>query len=231
MSQTFTLTGTDSEISVNYFPPVELKANVLYKLGLIGFYTYNTIPNVDLGRNKFYYGDNGEITIDTGVYEITDIEKLLQDKLGKDKISLKVDKNTQKCTLTSNYKINFERADSIHRLLGFSGKIYKPKDRQTEVSITSDLPVQALKVVTVRLECNITSGAYYNSEIVHTIHEFGVDVDSGYAINEVPRNIIYYPVNSRTINNITVRIVDQDGDLINFQNELVVIRLELKEWE
>lgn len=54
MSQTFTLTGTKSEIGINYHPPVELNEKSLYKLGLVGFYTYNSVPNIDEGLNTFY---------------------------------------------------------------------------------------------------------------------------------------------------------------------------------
>lgn len=109
-------------------------------------------------------------------------------------------------------------------VLGFSGNLFTPG------LIKSDLPVQIEKVVTVRLECNIATGACQNSDLVHTIHEFGLSVDSGYAVNETPKNIIYYPVNSRTINNITIKILDQDGDLISFRGEVIVVRLELREW-
>lgn len=225
MSQTFTLTGRDNTISVDYFPPIELHENVQYKLGLIGLYTYNSIPNVDVGKNKFYWSDTS-FEFPTGVYEISDIEYLLKVKLGGDKVSIKINNNTQKCELYSKFNIHFEHTDTIRTLLGFSRKLLSKQQKHI-----SNLPVEVIKVCTVRVECNITSGAYYNNELVHTIHEFGVNVDPGYAISEVPHNIIYYPINTRTISNITLKIIDQDGDLINFQNELIVVRLELKEWD
>lgn len=319
MAQTFTLTGTQSEISVNYHPPIELNPNSFYKLGLVGFYTYNSIPNIDRYNNKFYcsaeksvlvqdgvytidqietklqlllkkdvislkYNVNNktcelrspykidfnknnslgkllgfqekiyeadvthsvnlksnqitvknttsynfaifrEIILDIGIYQISDIEKILKNILGDSHISLKINNNTQKCVFTSSFDIDFERDNTFHRLLGFSKNIYKSK-----LHHISDLPVQALKVVTINIECSITSGSYRNSETGHSIYEFGINVDPGYAITEEPNNIIYYPLTTRTISNITLKIVDQNGDLINFREEPIVIRLELKEW-
>lgn len=96
-------------------------------------------------------------------------------------------------------------------MLGFSKGKYKAGTEHI-----SDLFVQAVSVITIRVECNITSGAYYNDDIVHTLHEFGIDVDTGYAINEVPKNIIYYPLNTRTISNITLTFCDQNSEKINF---------------
>lgn len=112
MSQTFTLVGSSSELSVDHFPPIELKPNVLYKIGLIGFYSYNTIPNIEKGRNKFYW-DNTNFTFETGIYEIQDIERVLKNKLGADNITLKLNKVTQKCEINSQFHIDFAPKDSI----------------------------------------------------------------------------------------------------------------------
>ena len=86
MSQTFTVTGTSSLLTVDFSPPIMLNTAKSYSLALIGMYTYNTIPNIEDGvNNKFYYYKNDPkaipnhqiIAIPTGVYEIMDIEKYL----------------------------------------------------------------------------------------------------------------------------------------------------------
>jgi hypothetical protein len=41
-------------------------------------------------------------------------------------------------------------------------------------------------------------------------------VSPGYKIVEVPGEVIYLPVNTRTIDNLSVRVTHQNGDLINF---------------
>lgn len=295
MLRSFTLTGDKSEISVKYSPPIELKLDTRYSLGLAGFYSSNSIPNVDVANNKFYCESNKalaihkgtytvadletrihtflekdsvslrydpvskkikiksiydidfrspnslvkelgfekklyeankthiadlpsekiviegaaklfyynfykEIIIETGIYKICDLEKILKTHLGDANISLKINYNTQKCELLSNFDIDFQKENTFHRLLGFSKNIYKSNNLHIP-----DLPVQVLKVITVRVDCNITTGSYYNNDIGHTIYQFGIEVDPGYAISQVPKNIIYYPVNTRTINNITLK--------------------------
>lgn len=323
MSQTFTLTGTGSQLNVVYNPPIELEPNSFYKLGLLGIFTSNSIPNIDETTNKFHYGlnreikldkgvftvqqiddilkkhlgdtnislkyssvtkkvelqsrfdidftplnsiykllgfvqknyrtgtihssalplvkdivvvteknnhfycsiTNKELTIDTGTYNIIDIENYLKKHLGDSNISLKINLNTQKCELQSVYDIDFTRANTFNHLLGFSPKLYS-----TNKLHTSDLPVQIFKVYTIRVNCNITKGSYHNSEQSHTIYEFGINSPPGYIINETPRNIIYYPLNTRTISNISLDIVDQDDNLINLRGEPIIVRLEIKQW-
>jgi hypothetical protein len=238
MSQTFTLQGANNIISANYYPPIELGDNE-YCLALIGLHTFNTIPNIEHGINKFYYGLDQSITIPTGSYEISDIEKYLQGELQRresnadtnstkdnDILSLKANNNTIKCEIKCKYLINFSPMDSIGKLLGFSGKT-SLEQNQLHVS---DMPVSIIKVGSIRVECNIITGAYYNNKLSHTLFEFSPQVDPGYAINIEPRNNIYLPINVKTIHNITLRLIDQDGIPVNFRGENIVVRLELKRW-
>jgi hypothetical protein len=232
MSYTFTLKGYNHVLSANYFPPIELDSRYDYAIGLVGLHTFNTIPNlIEKLNNKFYYDDK-ILSIPTGAYEVTDIEHFLQNSLAdansnqkelNEVISLKPNQNTLKCVLKSRYKINFQPKDSIGRLLGFSDRILEPN-----VTYQSDLPVQIINVTTIRVECNITSGAFYEGATAHTLYEFAPCVDPGFSINIEPSNIIYLPVNVRTVNNITLTLLDQDGNPVNFMNEAVILRLHLK---
>jgi hypothetical protein len=58
--------------------------------------------------------------------------------------------------------------------------------------------------------------------------EFFPRMSSWYKIVEVPREVIYLPVNTRTVDNLNVRVTDQNGDLINFNSEELIVRLHLK---
>lgn len=234
MSQTFTLISRSSQLSGTYYPPIELDARYEYALGLIGLHTYNTIPNIYDGKNKFYYDDSDEvITIPTGAYEITDIETYLQDTLSKnivnvakDKlISLKANNSTLKCEIMSTVRVDFTKDDSIGRMLGFSSKVLEPG-----IKHESDIPIQIIKVVTIRVECNITTAAFYDTRLSHTLYEFAPSVEPGYSINIEPKNIIYLPINTSRIDNITLKLLDQDGDPVDFRGEQIVIRLELKKY-
>lgn len=229
MSQIFTLSGRTSTLSVDLYNSIVLDPQYEYSLALIGFHTYNSIPNIEEGvNNKFYYRDGGEekvVHIPTGSYEISDIEFYLQQHTGGEKyFSLKPNNNTLKCEIKSKYEIDFTRKDSLAELLGYSAQVLKP-----DILHQSDLPVKIVKVVTIHIDCNITSGAFYNSKPSHTIFEFGLKVDPGYAIDIEPNNLIFLPVNNKAdIHNITLRILDQNSEPVNFRGEEIIARLELR---
>lgn len=223
-SFTLTISGTSSILEAQYFPPIELSPNKNYTLGLVELLTFNSIPNIDVGNNKIYVG-NEILTIPTGSYEIEDIQMYLQTELANKNITINIkpNNNTLRSEIECNHDINFVPNDSIGRLLGFTARRLESNKKHQ-----SDVPVAILKVNALRVECNITAGAYMNERKVHTIHEFFPFAPPGYKIIEVPSHVIYLPITNRTIDNIQLRIVDQDGDLINFRGEVITIRLHIK---
>lgn len=223
-SFTLTLSGTSSVLEAQYFPPIELDSDKNYVLGLVELLTFNSIPNIDVGNNKFYVADK-VFTIPEGSYEIEDIEMYLQGALSPlgIVIEIKPNNNTLRSEITCNRSINFQPNDSIGRLLGFA-----PRVLEANTTHTSDLPVSILKINALKVECNITGGAYANERQVHTIHEFFPAVPPGYKIIEVPSHVIYLPIAVRAIHYLQLRLVDQDGDLVNFRGEIITIRLHVK---
>lgn len=224
-SYTFSFSGNNSILESTFFPPLELAHDKKYVLGLVDLYTSNSIPNIYTGKNKFYVG-GVIIEIPTGCYEISTIESFLQKKL-KDKnidISLKANNSTLQCEIRCNQDIHFYEEDSIYQLLGFSKE-------KLEANIThfSHHPIRIIKVNTIRISCNIIEGTYNNGDKVHIIHEFFPTVPAGYKIIEIPKTVIYLPIiNIKTLNIIRLRLIDQDGDLIDFRGEDISIRLHLK---
>lgn len=226
MTITVTLSGNSSLLTADYFPPIELNQNQDYVCGLVDFQTYNSIPNVDLTNNLFHIG-NQIIEIPVGSYELDDIANFIRAALLKLKngynVNIWANNNTLKSVLTSNTQVYFNKARTIGSLLGFS-----PNELIPNVLHVSDMPVKIIKVNTIRVECNIIDGAYINNTRAHTLHEFSPAVGPGYKIVEVPRNVIYLPVNVREITSIVVKLVDQDGDLINFREETITVRIHIK---
>lgn len=234
-SYTLSLSGNKSIISADYFPPIILKD--CYECGLVELQTFNSIPNIDETNNRFHYGDSNEfVELPVGSYEIDDIGKTLQELINvktsvsnesKDIppiiISIEPNNNTLKCSLKCTNNVYFDRENSIGSILGFTKRKLKH-----DVRHESDIPVNILKVSSIRIGCSIISNAYINNERVHTIHEFFPNVAPGYKIIELPNTIIYLPVIKPTVDNITIKIVDQNGNLINFRGEKILIRLHLK---
>lgn len=225
MSLTLTLNGYSPVLIANYFPPIVFDKN--YVCGLISFDSYHTIPNVDEKNNLFHIGDY-IIEIPVGSYEFSDIVDIITDKYKDltDEGDLYINENfnTFETSIKSTiHPIYFNKERSIGSLLGFSKRVLKPK-----VENLSDKTIDITNINTVIIECNIVNGSYINNVSAHTIHQFSLDVSPGYKITERPTNPIYLPVNLREISTLVLRVVDQDGNLINFRGEKISIRLHLK---
>ena len=223
MSYTFTLVSDQNEFSESYFPPIVLPSDKRYCLGLVGFSSYNSIPNIDENNNLFTIGTK-TIRIPEGSYELQAIGDYIKSQLEDDAINIfRANNNTLKVEIKSKYDIDFRATTSVASLLGFSRQILAANQLHE-----SDLPVDIIKVNSVRIECNLVLSSYYGNKAQHTIYEFTPNVDPGYAIVIEPRNIIYLPIHTSVIDNISIRLLDQEGRLINFRGERIVVRLELK---
>lgn len=228
MSTTVTISGNQSTLSADFNPPIYLDDDKEYVLGLADIETFMTIPNIEEGCNKFYVGDI-EITIPVGSYEISDIEAFIKvellEQFPRENIFLVIEgnSNTLKCTIKCTHSIDFTHDDSIGTLLGFDKKII-PANKRT----ISDHVTAILKVNAICIDCNIVTGSFHNGKPVHIIHQFFPSVSPGYKIVESPLPILYFPVSVKTINNITVNVLDQDFRLINFRGETITVRLHIK---
>lgn len=225
------------------YPAITLDNDGMYALGLIDFVTYNTIPNVDSSNNKFHYKVDKKlkvITLPEGSYEIEDIRNYINSEIKRDKeltenviikeeeddknsLLLSANLNTQKCEIKWKYEVDFTQDNSIGKLLGFEKIILK----ENMIHI-SNHPINIFKVNVICVDCNLVTNSYTNDKPMHTIHMFYPTVPPGYKIVEHPINVIYLPINTREINEILLKIADQDGNPVNFKKELVTIRLHLK---
>lgn len=240
ISSSFTLSmnGTQSHLSTDFNPSLELGENEQYECALIYFKTFNSIPNVDKSNNLFHYGDN-VIEIPEGAYEINDIIRYLdttmlqlseKKKVGEgesdDLIDMEANTNTAKCMIFSpKSDVHFEKPHSIGSLLGFSPRVLKAGQAHW-----SDQSIDILITNTIRIECSIVEGSFINNQPSHVIHEFSPSVPPGYQIIECPSNVIYLPLKKiNNLQNIEVRIVNEHGNLVNFRGENISLRLHIRQ--
>lgn len=88
--------------------------------------------------------------------------------------------------------------------------------------------IEVSKVNILRIDCNVSNSSFLNSSRDHIIHEFSHNVGVGYKIIERPINIIYHPIATQSIPNLTLKVLDENNKLINFRNEKIIIRVHIR---
>jgi hypothetical protein len=224
MSYSFVLSGNSAILTAEFNPPIYLDENSEYGIGLVNFETFNVIPNIDESNNLFLYDSNSEIRIPPGSYELTDINDYLQKhskNTGVLLFHITANNNTLRTHIKTTTPIRFQNG-TIGKLLGFKNRELSPGEH------ISDYPAEIIKVNSLNIDCNIAEGSYLNGQPVHIIHQFFPSVAPGFKIIESPQNVIYFPVTVKVVDKIILKIVDQDGELVNFRQEVITIRLHLK---
>lgn len=72
------------------------------------------------------------------------------------------------------------------------------------------------------------TGAYIKERRVHTVHKFFAVVLPGHKIIEVSFHVVYLSIAVETIKHLQIRLVDQDGDSVNFHSEVITVQLHVK---
>lgn len=141
---------------------------------------------------------------------------------------LEANKNTLKCLLKCSHDIDFTIDNNISKILGFKNKIYPgfKTNLQTE-PYESDEIVNIMKISTIKVECNLISGSFSDGLPSQIVHEFYPSVPAGFKIIEVPKHLVYYPLNTTSINKVNIVLKDQNDNLINLRGEPITIRLQI----
>lgn len=165
------------------------------------------------------------ISLPPGAYEFTTITEYLI-KAFKDcglSFEIEVDVNTLKSKVKSSVELLFDRKDSIHHIFGFEDCVIK--QNTTHISKNT---VSISSLNTIAVECDIVNGSYTNGKPGHSIYEFSPSSGHGYKIAEVPKHVVYLPINRYRIQSMQIRIIDQDGELIDFRGEKITCRIHIK---
>lgn len=223
MSFTLSISGNKSALSTIYYPTLQFDGE--YECALLHLSTFNSIPNIDSKNNIFFYGINEHLEIPEGAYELQDISDYIKQNLKLKGITFNLfcNNNTLKITIYCDKDIHFEKDNSLGKLLGFGRQTLK-----ANILHESQLPVNILSTTVLRIECDIVSGSYIDGKSSHIIHEFAPNVPPGYRIIEIPKNIIYFPVNQTNVSTINIRLLDNNHNLINLRGEEVQLYLHIK---
>jgi hypothetical protein len=178
--------------------------------------TFNSITNIskENKNNLLHYGDNEVFTINDGAYEIDSLEYILKNTLNF-KINIVPDLTTLRCKIISAKKLDFTQENSVGSLLGFHKKI---------------LPATILSVNTIRVSCDIIKNSYLNGKPSQILFFLPVTSGPGYRISSIIREPLYLPLkdNIKNINNITIRLLGSENQLLYNSNESWSVVIHLK---
>lgn len=217
------------------YPPIELDPSHSYGLGLLNFYTYNSICNISRYNRNFYINENGTlypIEFKRGTYNVEDIFDHIKkevDLMKKAKsrpewdINFKIDSITNRVQFKATFDVDFTPSDTIGKLLGFTIKDVLPKN----VDHVAPSPGNIFSYHTINVECNLITDSYLNSSHCTILHSFCPQVELQYRISHSPSPVVYLRLSKQIIDNIQVRVTDHDGSLLDFQDEQITVVLHL----
>ena len=112
----------------------------------------------------------------------------------------------------------------MHELLGFKRKrIFQGIGRYVAGGI-----VNIVNVTQLIFNCNITTSNYINGKEMPFLYNCGIDVPVGYRLSRELTDISYKKLTTSQTSRIRIWILDQDGALVNLQNDDLVVTLSFK---
>lgn len=99
--------------------------------------------------------------------------------------------------LESGYVVDFTPDNSLRTMLGFNAQMYNSPYNE------SPNPVNILNVNSILVNIDTVSGAYVQGTILPVIYSFFPNVSPGFKIVETPRNLVYLPINRKTISSVS----------------------------
>ena len=237
----FIVSGNTTEFTTKFNPPITLGSDSGYEVALVNLETYYSFPNINSTNNVFRYSiDRGStwnvIRINTGSYEIEDLNKEIQlqmklkghyDRVNNHYyITISAKESTLRTVLeinNSNYRVDFSVSNSVRTVLGFNARAYSEGYHESE-NIVNILTLNSILV-----EIDIINGSYVNGRQEPVIYSFFPNVAQGYKIVETPLNLVYLPVCGSNISSLTVKLKDQDGNLLDLRGETITIRFHRRE--
>ena len=243
MSLTFTLSGNTSQIHTVFREPIRLQAGVRYCVGLVRLEFQNTLiflKNKTITFTPDSSTNDDIITkeIPDGAYSVKSLEQCLQNLINKevnffkeDCIRLKFDTDTQKFHVISKFvKLNFSSDSSLHDIFNIDQTSYPVNNEIVSKDKFGRGFVHDTQMLMVH--CNIGTGSFFNDTPQYLIYDLCLNGrEFGVWLREEPANIMYLPINTDTINFISIHLCNRDGAIVNLRDLPIILKLHIKEWD
>ena len=226
------------------FHPLQTN-NKQFKIAFTFLTGYNGIFNVTNSNNKFYFektitDEDGfvQINIPPGAHEIEALDKELKRIFISEEYYTQANypfKNKPNfSTLGSNIEISpqgpiisFMFDDSIRDLLGFNARtLYE------EYNLSPD-PVEIISFNNIFIETDIAKGMIFKGKRSGIIMNFTMSVSPGYKyICRFEGGVLqWYMMESKDIiSSLSLKLKNEDGDLVSFNGQSLSFRLSIKEF-
>lgn len=220
------LAGNSSSLTTNLNPEFELDRRFDYSCCLLDLSVQIPALTATLSDNKndwlhyFHHHDgvykHNIIKLTTGRRTLKEIAAEIEAKTGEighavrfwfSEPSMKYHIHTD-----SAVQVDLRRSGTIANIFGFV-----PRTIYSNHSTEGDHALGGFDVNTIRINCDLVGGSFYNELNTHTIHEFYPKPLSNYKLIEQPHNLVYLPIVKQRISSINVTVTDQDGKQIDFE--------------
>lgn len=236
------LTSNSTKFRTNFSPPIILNDQSFstpygYEMALVNLETRHVFPNITMENNSFVYHNGGEwktINLNPGMYTIkqinAEIQRLMRakndwdDNTKKPFIHIRPDEATHLCEIEISqdfYRVDLN-ASTIRSVLGFNPQVIDKGIYKSE-NLPKINPVNSILV-----HCDIITSSYLNGKSEPVLYSFYPNSMPGKKIVETAHNLIYLPITSDRIYNITVWLTDQEGKQLNLRGEIINIRLHIR---
>lgn len=232
-SKYIVLSSTNNKFLTSLDHSLHLDDKDDYEIALTSLELYYCFPNITTSNNIFRFSFDGgkswsKIILSTGCYTLD----TLYDEIKRQMILNQFEIVFTFSTITSRVKtiininkplfyIDFASNKSFGNLLGFDTLL-------TESYNESKYSINILQINSVFVKTNLTEPSIYNNKVIPFIYSFFPVALPGDKIIEKPRQLTYHRLINKSLHHIEISLVDENDIPLDFNGELVTIRLHLK---
>lgn len=236
--------STSGNFTINYNPLIHLKKDRQdpseFECALVSASLWYSWYNVDSSNNQFKYYNGTTwktLTLTSGQYSVQTLNSQIQqgmqdnsDYLAPSTFYINFYPNYSTSYvllyLQNNYQVDFSIPNSLANLLGFSNIIYSTQNTYISGSSPGNLNNGINNFL---IHCSIIQGCYSNSQSSDVLFNFIPSVSPGSNIFIEPVKPIYLPLsNNNVISQITMKITDNNNNIINFNGQPVSYILHVR---